>query len=304
MASILDQVSRGAQAVVIRLRSMGDCVLTTPALDILKRSRPDLTIAVVVEDRFAAVFDGNPDVSAILPPSGRAVANWEPELCLNLHGGTRSMGLTLRSGARFRAGFAHHRHSFIYNVQIPTAQEILAVDRKVHTAEHLAAAMFHLGAARCEIPGARLYAEESPQRAGRIAVLHPFASAPDKTWPAERFLAVARHLRTACRIEPVFVGTAVEDMTPFHEFRISQGAPTSQLMTLIAGAAAFVGNDSGPAHLAAGFGVPSVVIFGNSDAGVWGPWRATAEALVGQGTIASVETGQVVGALDRLRVAA
>ena len=200
MASILDQVSRGAQAVVIRLRSLGDCVLTTPALDLLKRSRPDLTIAVVVEDRFAAVFDGNPDVSAILPPSGRAIANWQPELCLNLHGGTRSMGLTLRSGARFRAGFAHHRHSFVYNVAIPTAQEILGVDRKIHTAEHLASAMFYLGASRREISGAKLFADPPPHRSSRVAVLHPFASAADKMWPTERFVAVARHLRAVCRI--------------------------------------------------------------------------------------------------------
>lgn len=304
MASILDQVSRGAQVVVIRLRSLGDCVLTTPALDILKRSRPDLAIAVVVEDRFAAVFDGNPDVSAILPPSGRAVANWQPELCLNLHGGTRSMGLTLRSGARFRAGFAHHRHSFVYNVAIPTAQEILGVDGKVHTAEHMASAMFYLGASRREISGAKLYADPASGRPPRIAVLHPFASTPEKVWPVERFLAVARHLRTACRIEPVFVGTAAEDMSPFREYRVSQGKPTHQLINLIAGASAFVGNDSGPAHIASAFFIPSVVIFGHSDAELWGPWRARAEALVADGPIDTVETGQVVRALERLRVAA
>ena len=31
---------------VIRLRSLGDCVLVTPALEILKRARPDLQVAV------------------------------------------------------------------------------------------------------------------------------------------------------------------------------------------------------------------------------------------------------------------
>ena len=50
---------------MIRLRSLGDCVLTTPALALLKKHRPDLKITVVVEPRFAALFEGNPDVDEI-----------------------------------------------------------------------------------------------------------------------------------------------------------------------------------------------------------------------------------------------
>jgi heptosyltransferase-3 len=45
-----------------------------------------------------------------------------------------------------------------YNIRIPAAQEVLGEDRPVHTAEHLAAAMFYLGVPRCEIPRARLIA--------------------------------------------------------------------------------------------------------------------------------------------------
>lgn len=304
MGTILDQVPRGAQALIIRLRSLGDCVLTTPALDVLKRSRPDLEIGVVVEDRFAALFEGNPDVAGILPPTARALAGWKPELCLNLHGGTRSMTLALRSGARFRAGFAHHRHSFLYNVPIPTAQEILGVSRKIHTAEHLASAMFYLGAARCEIPRAKLYAGDTRPGATPYAVLHPAASAPDKTWTAAGFLAVARYLRETWRLELVFIGASLEELGAFAEHRLVAGAPLADVKALMAGASVFVGNDSGPAHMAAAFGVPQVVIFGNSDAEAWAPWKATAETLVAQGPIGSVRPEEVIGALERLKVAA
>src|SRR5712664_1876580 len=105
----LEQLPKNAHVVVIRLRSLGDCVLTTPALQILKQSRPDLRIAVVVETRFAPVFEGNSDVTEILPPQMSAIVRWRAELCLNLHGGTRSMVLTRASRARLRAGFAHFR---------------------------------------------------------------------------------------------------------------------------------------------------------------------------------------------------
>ncbi len=303
MPSVLDRLPEGARVAVIRLRSLGDCVLTTPAVELLRRSRPDLKIGVVVEERFAAVFEKHPAVDALLAPVARAVSAWRPELALNLHGGTRSMALTLRSGARFRAGFAHHRYSYIYNVKIPTAQEILGVSRRVHTAEHLAAAMFHLGVPHSEIPRASLFAE-GPWDAKPYAVLHPFASQPDKTWPAQRFVAVARHLRERAQLDPVFIAGPAEDTAAFREFRIVAGAPLAQVKSLIAGASAFVGNDSGPAHMAAAFGVPAVVLFGNSDVEIWGPWKAQAEALAPGGAIEAIEVDDVLRALERLTVMA
>src|SRR5580700_6233240 len=105
--NVLDRLPSGARVAVIRLRSLGDCVLTTPALSLLKAARPDLRIAVVVEDTFAPVFAGNPDIDAILPPRISAIAGWRPSLAINLHGGTKSVQLLLASRARWRAGFAH-----------------------------------------------------------------------------------------------------------------------------------------------------------------------------------------------------
>src|SRR5579864_3524964 len=158
MSSILERLPHSGRVAVVRLRSMGDCILTTPALSILKDARPDLSIGVVVEDRFAALFDGNPDIALVLPPLATALRHWRPHLCLNLHGGASSARLTAFSGARVRAGFAHFRYAAVYNVKIPRAQQILGIDAKVHTAEHLASAMFYLGAPRVEIPRAKLFA--------------------------------------------------------------------------------------------------------------------------------------------------
>jgi ADP-heptose:LPS heptosyltransferase len=284
---------------VIRLRSLGDCILTTPALEILRQSRPDVAIAVVVEDRFTAIFEDNPDVDAVLRPSVRELRAWRPSVCLNLHGGTRSAMLTLLSGARMRAGFGHFRWSFLYSVRIPTVQQILGEERKRHTAEQLASAMFHLGVARREIPRAKLFAPR-PEAGPPYAVIHPVATGTGKTWPAERFLAVARSLEVA----PVFIGGAGDDLSPFQQFRTLAGAPLSQLKSLMAGASLFVGNDSGPAHMAAAFGVPVVVIFGNSDPVVWAPWRTVSQTIVARGAIEGVSVEEVLAAVGKVRVAA
>ncbi len=269
MENLLDRLPSGARITLIRLRSLGDCVLTTPALALLKQFRPDLRVTVVVEPRFAAVFEGNPDVDRIT--GGFAAA----DLTVNFHGGPRSMALTL--GSRFRAGFGHHKGAFLYSHRIPRAQEILGIERRVHTAEHLASAMFWMGVPQSEIPRARLFAEP-PRERGNYAVIHPFASAPDKTWPASRFIDVARRLSG---LEPVFLAGPNDETTPFEGFRILRNEPLAHVKSVISGAALFIGNDSGPAHIAAAFGVPVVVIFGASDPVTWGPWRTEGHVLTG-----------------------
>jgi len=301
MASILEQLPPGARVAVIRLRSLGDCVLLTPALEILKRARPDLRVTVVVEEAFAEVFEGNPDVDALLPPRLRAVKGFSPELCLNLHGGTRSLRLTAFSGARFRAGFGHFRFGFVHNVKIPRAQEILGEERKVHTAEHMASAMFYLGAPRVEIPRARLFVDPgAPLFGPPYAVIHPLASEPAKTWPAEKFLALARQLPMRC----VFIAGAGQNLSAFKEHRTLAGESIHQIKRLLQRATLFVGNDSGPAHMAAALGIPTVVIFGKSDPVIWGPWKAPAETVVARGPISGISVDEVQGAIERLGVPA
>ena len=311
MGNLLERLPSGSRIAVIRLRSLGDCVLTTPALALLKAHRPDLKITVVVEPRFAAVFEANPDVDDLAGGAVRA------DLALNLHGGARSMMLTAATRAKLRAGFAHHRYSFLYSHRIPRAQEILGVARRVHTAEHLASAIFWLGVPRAEIPRAKLFAQQTApysrgsESAGLLSrdykerspyvVIHPFASAPDKTWPAERFVEIAGRLPG---LRPVFLAGPGDDASPFKSFQVWKNAPLGEVKALMSGASLFIGNDSGPAHIAAAFGVPAIVLFGNSDPVTWGPWRTEAQVLTSPEGMAGIAVDDVTMAVDALKVRA
>jgi heptosyltransferase-3 len=291
---------------VIRLRSLGDCVLSTPAIHLLKQARPDLRIAVVVEDRFAAVFENNNDIAAILPPRAGALRTFAPALCVNLHGGTRSARLTLLSGARFRAGFEIFRPGWIYSTRIPTAQETLGISRRVHTAEHMASAMFYLGVPITEVPRARIEPARGRSKYapdGSYAVIHPLAATPEKTWPSESFLELSRQIESSMGLQAVFIGGAGEDLSRFAPRRTVSGAPLGEVVKLLRDAAFFAGNDSGPAHVAAAFGVPQLVIFGPSDAEIWAPWRTPAEILKGD-SIRDIPVDRAIQAMARLRVAA
>ena len=285
--SILARLDANASVVLVRLRSLGDTVLATPAFALLRRALPHARIRVAMDERFADVLTGQPDIDGVLriPPRAGVAAkarligtirSLRPSLCVDMHGGATAAWLTALSGARWKVGFAHFRHAWAYNVRVPRAQEVLgrATNARVHTAEHHAAAIIHLGTETGEIPRARLAAipdgNEKP-----YAVVHAGAAYFTKVWPGDSFRLLALELRQLHGLEPIFVAGPGEEALAeqFSGFQVRRILRLSELKALMSGANLFVGNDSGPAHVAAAFGVPCVVIFGSSDSAVWHPWK-------------------------------
>jgi ADP-heptose:LPS heptosyltransferase len=82
---------------------------------------------------------------------------------------------------------------------------------------------------------------------------------------------------------------------------VFRNAPLAEVKNLMSGAALFIGNDSGPAHVAAAFGIPVVVLFGPSDPVTWAPWRTEARVLISQGGIGQIAVEQVMAAAEALR---
>lgn len=150
-----------------------------------------------------------------------------------------------------------------------------------------------------EVPRAQLFAHESPVH-GRYAVLHPFASSPEKQWPAERFCEVARYLQL-WNIHPVILAGPHDDAAAFRPHQVFQSR-LSEAKAVIAKAAAFIGNDSGPAHIAAAFGVPSLVLFSKSNPTIWGPWRTECQIISAPEGFRNVSVSRVIAALERLRM--
>lgn len=314
--SLLPELPAGARILILRLRSIGDIILLTPALRLLKEWRRDLRISVMVESRFRDLLQGNPAVEEILIPgegSGarkmlsrvgviRELRSRGFALCVNLHGGPTSRLFTRWSGARWRVGFAHYRGASLYNILVPDARTILN-QPSLHTAEHQAAAFLYLGLPRKEIPRAQLFSGAGQagwweaQRAAMgiapgeaYAIVHPTASYKTKEWAPEGFAKIGGYLQREARVVPVYscgpgegpVLDAVEKASGAPIRRL-EGISLAQFAAAIADARLFVGNDSGPAHMAAALARPVVVIFGSSSSPIWGPWpRPGANARVVQ----------------------
>lgn len=104
------------------------------------------------------------------------------------------------------------------------------------------------------------------------AVIHPFSGSPRKNWPLERFQGLAAKLPMPVR------WCAGEEDPPLPEaFRIPD---LLDLAHFLAGAARYIGNDSGVTHLAAAVGTPTLAIFIASDPRVWAPRGARVRVAV------------------------
>ncbi len=80
------------------------------------------------------------------------------------------------------------------------------------------------------------------------------------------------------------------------------GASLSDIKILLSRASAFLGNDSGPAHMAAAFGLPVVVLFGSSDSVIWAPWKTASEVLQKPEGMAAISVDEACAALTRLPI--
>ena len=295
---------------MLRLRSLGDTLLTTPALRALKAWRPDLQLSVLVEKPYSDLLAGNPDLSARIELDSRGlraassvailrrVRSEKWALCVNVHGGLLSALLARASGARYRVGRTHFRFRFAYNVFCPEPPQVLR-RTQMHSVEDRLSTFYWLGLPPTDIPPLQIFPQASARETlreklavrgvrvpNRYAVLHPSATFLTKQWPPERFATVAQWLEDEHGIIPVFTCGPGEAQT-LDAVAQARRKPlvrldslsVAELVALIEGACLFIGNDSGPTHIAAALRRPLVVLFGSSNSVVWRPWRASHERV-------------------------
>jgi heptosyltransferase-3 len=112
--------------------------------------------------------------------------------------------------------------------------------------------------------GAKPHIECRLQRRTELAVLHPFASNPEKRWPMERFHELAAHLEHTGRVQ----WCRGPEETLDHAYYL---ANLYELGAWLASASVYIGNDSGISHLAAAVGTPVIAMFGPTDPAIWAP---------------------------------
>lgn len=123
-----------------------------------------------------------------------------------------------------------------------------------------------------------------PARApSHLVLLHTGAAQPVRVWPLDRYLLVARKLRASGY--PVRVLCDPDQLAWWRsagEQDVSAPQSINQLMSVMDEAAVFVGNDSGPGHVAASCGIPTFTLFGPQLAEWFVPLHPAAQFVEGK----------------------
>ncbi|MBU0683419.1 MAG: lipopolysaccharide heptosyltransferase II [Candidatus Omnitrophota bacterium] len=129
-----------------------------------------------------------------------------------------------------------------------------------------------------------LLAEKKVQDKDTLIVLHPASSNPAKMWSKESYARLIKYLKVRLNCVVALIGSReeknlVNDIVTKCEEEVidfSGELNLKQLISLLKRAKLFIGNDSGPMHMAAALDVPVVAIFGRKIPGVspgrWRPW--------------------------------
>jgi predicted lipopolysaccharide heptosyltransferase III len=296
------------RVLIVRLRSIGDTVLTTPSLFAARRFLPHAQIDILLEDWVAPVLEGCADVDHIITfqrgskqerlRAARAIRKTRYDVVFNLHGGTTATLLTRASGAKHRVGFGHYQYKNLHNHLAPPSPELWGRD-KLHSVEQQLALLGWTGIPVSDRPVSRLTV--TPEAAKTVsqrlrdtgldenqpfAVIHPAAAFATKQWAADRFARVAEELAVrGVNAVAISAPNEAEIVAALkQEARVPVVGLTDlslpEVTALTAKARLFVGNDSGIAHMAAAAGAPSVVVFGSSNVTHWRPWTTRPNEIV------------------------
>ena len=123
-----------------------------------------------------------------------------------------------------------------------------------------------------------------PARPGRSGVLvHTGAGQPVRVWPLERYAQLIRQARQAgYQVQVACDPDQRNSWLASGEKDVATPRTVSELLSLIDSAGAFIGNDSGPSHLAAFSGVPTFTLFGPQLPEWFAPLHPAAEWLEGK----------------------
>jgi ADP-heptose:LPS heptosyltransferase len=190
-------------------------------------------------------------------------ARWDP----------RDHFLLLLAGARDRLGFPRLGSKFFLT------RPLERPDPQAHRYKHWRVLAQALG---LEMPARPQIPLPAGRPAGEI-LIHSGAGQPVRVWPLERYRTLAAHLRKKnYRVQVVCDPDQREWWQRAGETSVLAPHTVAELITLADRASVFIGNDSGPGHLAAFCGAPTFTLFGPQLPEWFAPLHPAAEWIEGK----------------------
>jgi len=284
---------------------VGDSVLAIPAMKAVRARFPDSEITLLVRPWVAGVFKTAPFIDHLWSePRPAGIGEWMRitnsirkkrfDLALLFPNSFESAVMMFLGGIPHRIGYATDGRSWLLTKSLKPAS---GKRHQVHYYLDLAGAL----SAEVTQPSisieandeekaqaARLLASEGIAHGRRYLVLNPGAAyGSAKRWNEEGFADAGDTLATEMDLDVAIVGSEKErsigesiQKRMRRQVAVLSGRTSLEtLIGVISGSSLVLTNDSGPMHVAAALGIPTVAIFGPTDDVVTGPWGPRARVV-------------------------
>ena len=289
------------------LTNLGDGVLISPLISALAECRPDRSLVLVAKPIVCELYAEDKRVAHFIPftspwlpgPGGthdglkgfynvfRGVRGYRCSIGLNTFSHIKTELLARTAGIQ-RLISAHGRYGGVLSSEIVSPDLIFEheADRQLKLASALMGKEIGKRPVGIQISGqdesiAVSLVGSIRNSFDHIAFMHPGANIAFKSWPAERFIEIGKYLTENKRCGLVIIGGPgpeeyladgiVKSIGP-NAFNLAGKTPPRVLLAALKGCDLFIGNDSGPMHLAAAAGCPTVGIFGATNPYRFGPY--------------------------------
>ena len=287
--------------LVVKLDHLGDVLLATPVFSNLRRAYPQAQIHALVGDQGTLVLQKHPDVDKIIEYSARFFCrSGEPtrlhdafqlfyklslqkyDLLIDLRGDWLTVIFALFKGAGYRLDFASlqvanklGRSRFTGSHEVERNLDVL---RSAHIPTPFKAPTFHTTLADQRWVDDFLiglgWDTDRP-----LVAIHPGSPIELKRWRGERFAALADWLIKHNGAVILFVGVKAESPLVARiqkqmcgkAMNITGKTNLARLAEILKRCDLFIGNDSGPMHLAAAVGTPTIGLYGPGNPERFGP---------------------------------
>jgi ADP-heptose:LPS heptosyltransferase/GT2 family glycosyltransferase len=305
--------------LVVKLDHIGDFIIGVPALKRLQVHFPEAELYLLAPPGSVALTEFVPGIKEVIyfeffhPRSGRGerqlsqddldslqrrLAPYRFDLAIDLRTYLDTRKILGLTGARWLAGYDRDNNFPWLDIALEWEGDTPRVDKRSHVGEDLCRLIDAVASAtsrnrqvlRLATPLDSERLSALPRSGRRYVCVNPGAGTETRQWPAEHFAALIDLLAANHDVDIYLIGSADETAVAAEVLaKVSDknsvvslvgATDLTDLPALLASAALFVGNNSGPQHIAAGLGIPTVGIYsGTVDAREWGPIGPNAVAV-------------------------
>lgn len=307
MEKVIFNLREIKKILFVRLRLIGDVLMTTPSLKVLKDSFPEAKIYYLVEPPQDELLRGNPDIDELMvirrDSSFKELLSLvirmrkeKFDVAIDFHGGPRASFLTLLSGAKFRIGYNYSPRKIFYNLKVERGVK----EGYIHSVLNQFNLLKVLGIESNDLPPLLMQELEGFEKEKleqilkergleekKFLVMHVSAGNKYREWGVENWKRLIEIIANKRKDLKVALIGSKKDLS----YEENLGFPIvvsfigklnlREVRELIKKSLLFVGPDSGPMHIASTTETPIIALFGPTSPSVFGPWKKEAVIIEG-----------------------